>query len=350
MKAVVFEGIEVLKIAEMPVPECGPGEVLLQVAACGICGGDVRTFFVGDKYTGQKRIPGHEVTGRVTAVGAGVADWQLGDRLALAADIHCGECFYCRRELYNMCVDLKILGKHMDGGLTDYLLLTREILQQGIVNPIPPALSFLHAALSEPLCSILASHEELQVQAGETVVILGSGPMGVMHFELLRQRQARPVLVDVSEGRLARAREDFGATLTIDASRENAVEAVMKLTEGIGADVVITAAPSASAVAQSVELVRKRGRVGLFGGLPAAEARVSLDINRVHYSELRLVGNFSYHPAYHVKSLELLAGGGIRADKLITSYPLEETGRALQEIRQGKVFKAVVIPNKGALL
>jgi L-iditol 2-dehydrogenase len=307
-------------------------------------------FFAGDKYTGQKRIPGHEVVGCVAAVGAEVMDWQVGDRLALAADVHCGECYYCRREWFNMCTDLKILGKHLDGGFTDYMLLTREILERGIVNPIPPGLSFLHAALSEPLCSILASHQELQIQAGETVVILGSGPMGVMHYELLRQRQTRPVLVDVSGSRLQRAREAFGATLTVDASRENPTEAILNLTAGIGADVVITAAPSASAVAQSVELVRKRGRVGWFGGLPAAEARVSLDINRVHYCELRLVGNFSYHPDYHVKSLELLASGGLRADPLITSYPIEETGKALREIRQGEVFKAIVIPNKGVLL
>ncbi|MBI4873868.1 MAG: alcohol dehydrogenase catalytic domain-containing protein [Acidobacteria bacterium] len=350
MKAVRFEGKEKMSVAELPVPECGDGEVLLKVAACGICGGDARSFFSGDRFASQGRIPGHEAAGVVVGVGQGVSTWRTGDRVALAAEVHCHQCWYCRRELFQLCADLKILGKHMDGGLADYMLLTRAILERGVVNRVPAGLSLLHAAVSEPICSVLASHEELGIEAGETVAVIGSGPMGILHFELLRARDAKTILIDLSAGRLERARRDFGAAWTIDASKEDPVARVGEITGGIGADVAITAAPSAAAVAQSIRLVRKRGRIGLFGGVPADQAQVALDVNRIHYDELRMLGNFSYHPRRHREALELLASGRIRCERLITRYPIEETGKGLYDIRDGKVLKALVIPNNGELL
>jgi L-iditol 2-dehydrogenase len=348
MTAVLFSGREQMSVDEVARPACGPGEVLLRVAACGICGGDVRSYFQGDQHTGNRRIPGHEMAGVVAE--SGDARWKAGDRIALAADVHCGLCWYCRNELFNMCDSLRILGKHMDGGLADYMLLTRDILDNGIVHRVPDGLSLLEAALSEPLCSILASHDELAVRDGEWAVVLGCGPMGIMHYELLRARGANVILVDGVAGRLERARVDFGAGHTIDASAGHVIDGVRALTGGIGADVVICAAPSASAVTQSVWLVRKRGRVGLFGGLPAAEKEAPLDINRVHYGEIRIIGNFSYHPRYHKRALELLASGGVRADKLITRYDIQETRQGLMDIRHGRVLKAVVVPNEGELI
>lgn len=347
MTAVIFEGKEKMRVAEVPRPVCGPGDVLLEVAACGICGGDARSYFAGDQHTAKRRIPGHEMAGTVCEAGSGVTTWAKGDRIALAADVHCGECWYCARGLFNMCGSLRILGKHLDGGLAEYMLLTPDILRHGIVNRVPAGLSLLHAAISEPLCSVLASHDELAVQAGETIAVIGCGPMGILHLELLRARQARVFMIDLSPTRLALARDAFGAEVTIDASQADPVQRVRELTEGVGADVAIVAAPSAAAVRQSIQLVRKRGRVGLFGGLPTAAREVALDINVIHYNELRLVGNFSYQPRYHECALGLLASEGVRAGKLITVYPIEETRQGLHDIREGNVLKAVVVPNPG---
>jgi L-iditol 2-dehydrogenase len=347
MKAVLFEGREKLCIAELPRPECGRGEALLRVAACGICGGDARSYFSGDQFAGKSRIPGHEVVGFVTETGEGTNRWKTGDRVALAADLHCGQCFYCRRSLFNMCDQLKILGKHLDGGLAEFMLLTSEILDHGVINCVPKQLSTLAAAISEPLCSVLASHDELQIDKGETVLVLGCGPMGILHLELLLARGARVLLADTAPSRVQVVRRLFGVELCIDSTQQNVVAWVRDLTEGAGADVVIAAAPTASAVVQSLQLVRKRGRVGIFGGLPAAQAEVPIDVNRVHYGELRLVGNFSYHPRYHQKALEALTAGLVRTDKIITAYRLEETERALDDIKNGNVLKAVVIPSTG---
>ena len=350
MTAVIFEGKEKMRVAAIPRPVCGPGDVLLEVAACGICGGDARSYFAGDQHTAMRRIPGHEMAGTVSEAGSGVTAWAPGDRIALAADVHCGDCWYCARGLFNMCGSLRILGKHLDGGLAEYMLLTPDILSHGIVNRVPAGLSLLHAAISEPLCSVLASHDELAIQAGETVAVIGCGPMGILHLELLRARQARVFMIDLSAPRLALARDAFGVEVTIDASQADPVQWVRGLTEGVGADVVIVAAPSATAVRQSIQLVRKRGRIGLFGGLPADAREVALDINLIHYNELRLVGNFSYHPRYHECALGLLASGGVRAGKLITVYPIEETLQGLHDIRAGKVLKAVVVPNPGRII
>jgi L-iditol 2-dehydrogenase len=350
MDAVVFTGKEQLHIERVPLPVCGGTEALLRVAACGICGGDARSYFVGDQFTGQRRIPGHEVVGQIVEVGARVTEWQPGDRVALAADIHCGQCYYCRRGLFNLCDTLRIIGKHMDGGMADFLLLSSDILEHGILHRIPEGLSMLEAALSEPLSSVLASHDALRIGAGETVVVLGCGPMGVLHYELLRIRQARPIMVDMSPERLQLVRQEFGATCTIHVGEEDVLARVRELTENVGADVVITATPAPAAVAQSVHLVRRRGRIGLFGGLPSHQAEVPMNINRIHYAELSLIGNFSYHPNYHRRALEVLASAQVCCDKLITTYILEDTERALQDIKQGRVLKAVILPNGGALL
>lgn len=249
-----------------------------------------------------------------------------------------------------MCDQLKILGKHLDGGLAEFMLLTSEILHHGVINCVPEQLSTLAAATSEPLCSVLASHDELQIEKGETVLVLGCGPMGILHLELLLARGARVLLADTAPSRVQVVRQDFGVELCIDSTRQNIVAWVRDLTEGAGADVVIAAAPTASAVVQSLQLVRKRGRVGIFGGLPAAQAEVPIDVNRVHYGELRLVGNFSYHPRYHQKALETLTAGLVRTDKIVTAYRLEETERALDDIKNGNVLKAVIIPSTGGKL
>jgi L-iditol 2-dehydrogenase len=347
MTAVIFEGREKMQVAGIPRPACGPDDVLLQVTACGICGGDARSYFAGDQHTAMRRIPGHEISGAIAETGRNVTAWAAGDRIALAADVRCGSCWYCAHGVFNMCAHLRILGKHLDGGLAEYMLLTPDILTHGIVNHVPERLSLLHAAISEPLCSVLASHDELTIQAGESVAIVGCGPMGILHLELLRARRARVFMIDLSPTRLALARDAFGAGLTIDANQTDPVERIRALTEGVGADVAIVAAPSPTAVRQSIQLVRKRGRVGLFGGLAAAAREVALDINWIHYNELRLVGNFSYHPRYHECALQLLASGAVRADDLITTYPLEETRQGLHDIRDGKVLKAVVVPNLG---
>ncbi len=347
MSAVVFTGRQTLDVRTLKKPECGRRDALMQVAACGLCGSDARRWFHGDHSSECARIPGHEPAGVLVEVGSEVHGWKPGDRIALAADIHCGHCFYCRLELPNLCEDHKILGHHVDGALCDYMLLPEQVMVNGIVNRVPDSLPLLHAATAEPICSVLAAHDELAIAAEETVLVIGCGPMGVLHAILARRRGARVIVVDISASRLSMARRSFSIEHAIDASQVDLVEAVSALTAGRGVDVVICAAPSAEPVRLAPQLARKRGRIGLFAGVPRTEALAPLDINRIHYAEQRLIGNFSYHPRYHRQALELLAGGAIDCDSLIRSYSLAETEAALYDIREGRVLKAVVTPRDG---
>lgn len=346
MAAVVLHTRGLIAVEEKPRPTCGPGDIVMQVAACGICGGDARAYFDGDRVNGAPRIPGHEPAGIVVEAGPEVIGWQAGDRIALAADIHCGQCFYCLHELYNLCERLRILGKHVDGALCEYMLLPVEVLANGIVNRVPEGLALLHAAVSEPMCSVLASHDQLAIESGESVVVLGAGPMGILHFLLLRRRGARVILIDKSRPRLDLARTRFAADVIVNTEEEDVEDAVYPRTNGVGADAVICTAPSPAAVRQSFDLVRRRGRIGLFCGLPPEQACVTLDVNRIHYDEQRVFGNFSYHPRYHMQALELLAAGAVDCEAMITTYPLAGAEEALHDIRAGRVLKAVITPGK----
>ena len=347
MEAVVLHARGRIAVEERPRPECGPGEIVMQVAACGICGGDARAYFDGDRFSAGSRIPGHEPAGIVVQTGREVSRWHAGDRIALAADIHCGECFYCGRELYNLCERLRILGKHVDGALCEYMLLPADVLANGIVNRVPDGLPLLHAAVSEPMCSVLASHDELGIESGESIVVMGAGPMGILHFLLLRRRGAHVILIDKSRPRLELAQARFAASDIVNSGEEDAEDAVYPRTNGVGADAVICTAPSSAAVRQSCDLVRRRGRIGIFCGLPPDQECVTLDVNRIHYHEQRIFGNFSYHPRYHPQALELLAAGAVDCEALITTYPLAAAEQALQDIRAGRVLKAVITPGKG---
>jgi L-iditol 2-dehydrogenase len=282
----------------------------------------------------------------VVETGPEASGWKPGDRIALAADIHCGECFYCRREWYNLCLGLRILGKQVDGALCEYMLLPAELLENGIVNRVPEDLSLLHAAVSEPMCSVLASHDELAIESGESVVVIGAGPMGILHYLLLCRRGAHVILIDQSRSRLELAQALFAAPAIVCTAEEDAEDAVYPRTHGVGADAVICTAPSSAAVRQSFDLARRRGRIGLFCGLPPDEACVNLDANRIHYYEQRAIGNFSYHPRYHRQALDLLDAGVVDCEALITTYPLEAAEQALQDIRAGRVLKAVITPGE----
>lgn len=343
MKAAVLKDVEDIRVVHIPTPACPNDGLLLRVHACGVCGGDVRRYFFGLATETQNPIMGHEVTGEVVEVGTEVEGFSQGDRLALAADIHCGNCYYCQRSLFNLCEHLKILGREVPGGFAEYMALSGEVLKRGVVSRLPSSLSFIDGALSEPMCSVLAAQDTLGVGFKDTVVVFGGGPIGCLHVEIAHLRGAKQViLIEPSTERAAKAKELFYVDMT--ATPEDADKLVNEQTNRIGADVAVVATPAPEASAQAVRLVRKRGRIALFGGLPAQNSTVHLDGNRIHYDEISLVGTFSYHPMYHKLALELISCGKIDPKKFIKTYPLEDVKQAVLDAREGRVFKAVLVP------
>lgn len=347
MKAVVFRGPGQIACEDVPYPALPPDGLILKVSACGICGGDLRAFRHGLRTDRQTQILGHEISGAVHEIGRDVHDFRVGERLAVAADVSCGTCYYCRRALYNLCEEWKLIGLDYPGGMAEFMLLPEAILRRGIVHRIPATLSDLRSALAEPASSVIWAQKNLNVQPGEVVAIFGDGPIGALHVQVARLRGAKPVLIGITGPRLELFRQrDLGAWRVLDNLTEDVIAAVRALTDGRGADVAIVANPVKETQAQAVQIVRKRGRIGLFGGLPKADPITALDGNRIHYHELLIMGNFSYHPSMHADALDLLDRGLINADAIITAtYPLEQVRQAFEAALAGNALKVVLTPH-----
>jgi L-iditol 2-dehydrogenase len=346
MKAAFLTAEKTFEIRDIPDPTTPEDGLVMKVEFCGVCGGDVRRWKEGKSHGLDNVILGHEITGVVESVGKFVSIYKPGIRLAIAPDIHCGTCYYCQRALFNLCDHLKLIGisPEYPGGFAEKIVLTGEVLRNGIVNYIPQNLPLLDAALSEPCSSVLATHDKLGTSLGDIVVIMGAGPMGCL---LLAIAKLRGALVIISEP-VAERREmikAFGPELVIDPASQDLNKIVREMTAGIGADIVICANPVATTQTQAVEVVRKSGKVVFFGGLPKSAPNTTVDANRIHYGEIELLGSFSYHPRFHKLALDVLAQGMLPVERIIThKFPLTEINQAFSTAERGDAIKVVIMP------
>ena len=346
MKTACLIGPKTVEIRDLPEPKASPGGIVIRMEACGICGSDLRRWQEGPPTGTPHLVQGHELAGTVVSAGSGVNRFQVGDRVAVALDIHCGQCWYCRHGRFNLCTSLRLLGitPGHDGGFAEYVLLGEDVLLNGIVNRMPDGLSAQEGGLAETLSSVLASHTNCGLALGETLVILGAGPIGCLHAVLGRARGARVVIAEPSPVRRQIA-ERFQPTAIIDVTAQDVVAEVLRLTNGLGADVVVCANPVASTQTQAVEMARRGGRIVLFGGLPKANPMVTLNANLIHYGEKVVLGAFSYHPSQHEEALQVLKRKVVQADQFITHVmPLSRVGEAFAMAASGEALKVMVIP------
>jgi L-iditol 2-dehydrogenase len=332
-----------LRVEDAPVPDPGPGDLVIRVRTCSTCGTDAKIFRFGHHHISLPRVLGHEVAGEVAEVGTGVDGWSVGDRVQVIAAIPCGVCHSCRKGQQTVCEDLESIGYQYDGGFAGFMRVPAKVLAVDGVNRIPEHVPFEQASLTEPLACVLNGQELAQVDDGDTVVVLGAGPIGCLHVRLARARGAKTVvLVDVNQGRLdlaARAEPDA----MIDGSKDDPIDAVRKLTDGRGADVVITATGVGIAQEQALELASLRGRISLFGGLPRDDSVIRFDSNLVHYRELSVFGAYGSAPRHNREALSLIADGKVRVDDLITHrMPLADVNRAIETVMSGEGLKVVI--------
>jgi L-iditol 2-dehydrogenase len=345
MKAAFLVGIREFEIRDVPEPIAPEDGLVLKVEACGVCGSDLRRWKEGPPQGVDGVVPGHEIGGVVTEVGSGITQYEPGDHLAIAPDIHCGQCYYCRRGMFNLCDTLHFLGitPGYPGGFAEKMVLTKEVLTLGVVHRMPDGLSFVEGALAEPCSSVLAAHQKAGTSLNDTVLVMGAGPIGCLHIVVAQARGARAIVSEPSEKRREMARR-FRPEAVVDPFNEDLAACVGQLTGGLGADIVICANPVAATQTQAVEIVRKGGRVVLFGGLPKADPMTTLDSNRIHYGEIEVVGAFSYHPAFHELALDALERKLISADLLVShSFDLEEIVEAFETAASGEGLKVMVI-------
>ncbi|MGC4769014.1 zinc-dependent dehydrogenase [Micromonospora sp. DT44] len=346
MKVVRFHAPGDVRIEDAPEPTPGPADVKIRVRACSTCGTDVKISRFGHHHIAPPRVMGHEIAGEITEVGGDVTGWRPGDRVQVIAAIPCGDCAECRRGRMTVCPNQVSMGYHFDGGFAEYLVVPHNVLAVDGLNRIPEGLSFAEASVAEPLACVLNGQNLADVGKGDDVVVVGSGPIGCLHVRLARSRgAARVFLVDLNRERLDLAANLVQPDAAICGAETDVVDAVLKLTEGRGADVVITATAAGVAQEQAVQMSARQGRISFFGGLPKDKPVISLDSNLVHYRELTIVGANGSSPEHNKEALRLIASGSVPVADLITHrLPLDRALDAFGIVARGEAIKVTIEP------
>jgi L-iditol 2-dehydrogenase len=344
MRALVYRGPGELRVEERPLPEPAPGELLLRVDACGICGTDLRIASGRHRayQDGTERVPGHEIAGTVAAAGDGV-ELTEGTRAFVAPNVGCGRCPACRAGQVNLCRDMEALGITRDGGFAEYVLVRRDMVDQGNVLTLEEPADPAAIALVEPLACALRGSKACGIQPGDVVVIAGAGPIGLMHLRLALL--AEPAVVIVSEPSPTRREEAARSGAHVAVEPGALADAVRESSNGNGADVVITAAPSAPAQQQALELAAPLGRINFFGGLPSDASAVTLDTNLIHYRELVVTGTSANTTEDCREALELVLSGRVDTGALVGDRrPLDDALGAFEAAASAAVPKVVIEP------
>jgi L-iditol 2-dehydrogenase len=346
MKVVRFHAPGDVRIEDAPEPEPGPGSVKIRVRNCSTCGTDVKIFRYGHHHIVPPRVMGHEVAGEIVDVGDGVGGWEAGDRVQVIAAIPCGRCGECRRGRMTVCPNQESIGYHYDGGFAEHMTVPAKVLNVDGLNRIPDGVGFAEASVAEPLACVLNGQMLTRVGEGDEVVVVGSGPIGCLHVRLARARgAARVYLADINADRLAQAAALVAPDATICAADVDVVAEVLRLSDGRGADVVITAAASGSAQEQAIQMAAPQGRISFFGGLPKDNPVIACDSNLVHYRELTIVGANGSSPAHNAQALQLIASGAVPVADLITHrLGLGEVLDAFDLVAAGTAIKVTIEP------
>ncbi|MGO9308429.1 MAG: alcohol dehydrogenase catalytic domain-containing protein [Spirochaetia bacterium] len=344
MRAARLYGKEDLRVEEVTVPAPGAGEVLLRVKAAAVCGTDIRMYKNGARGAseGNPLVLGHEVSGIVEAVGPGVGGYRAGMPVAVAPNMGCGVCDQCVSGNTQLCAASRAFGINIPGGFAPFMLIPREAVWQGNLAPIPEGADFVSAALVEPLACVYNAFQRIAIVPGDTVLVIGAGPIGLMHAKIaLMAGAARVCMNDLSAERLSLCGKIEPAVIAIES--EGLKERLSVLTGGKGVSVCITAAPSAEAQILALEVVGVNGRVMFFGGLPEGRSKVALDTNLVHYKQITITGTSRQSLIQYRQALSLVASGCLVVKDLVTMRtPLEEIRASFDQVMRGKGLKNVI--------
>ena len=347
MKVLRFHAPGDVRIEDAPIPEITADEILLRVRNCSTCGTDVKILHNGHQNLTPPRVMGHEIAGEVAEVGANVSGWAVGDRAQVIAAVPCGDCYECRKGWMAVCANQTSIGYQYDGGFAEYMVVPHAVLKVDGLNRIPDGVGFDEASAAEPFACAINAQELLGIEPGDTVVVFGAGPIGCIHTRIARgvHKAGKVFLVDVNAGRLAMSAEAVQPDATIDGSQVDVVEEVLRLTDGRGADVVITATAANIAQEQAIAMAARNGRISFFGGLPKTNPTITCDSNLVHYRQLHIHGANGSAPEHNKKALEYIASGLVPVKDLITVHlPLERALEAFEIVATGQAIKVTVEP------
>jgi L-iditol 2-dehydrogenase len=342
MQAAVLHGREDIRIEQVPVPSAAPGELVVRVGAALTCGTDLKVFRRG--YHARMIQPpalfGHELAGTVVEAGSGVAAFRPGDRVVALNSAPCGECYFCQRHQENLCDDLLF----NNGAYAEYIRIPERIVAKNTLL-VPDHVPLEHAALTEPLACAVHGFVDSQARPGDTVAVIGGGPLGLMILHVAALAGCETFALVRHAGQAEAAKQLGAAHVVQTRSIAQAIKQTRALTPNKrGVDIAIEAVGVPEGWEEAVELVRKGGTVNFFGGPPASSS-VSLDTNRIHYNDITMRATFHHTPAICRKALELIAGGRFQAGAFITGHAhLYELNRVFEKLmnRDGEIKTAIV--------
>jgi L-iditol 2-dehydrogenase len=343
MQAAVLHGREDIRIENVPVPNAAAGELIVQVGAALTCGTDLKVFRRG--YHARMIVPpalfGHELAGTVVEAGEGVEDFSPGDRVVALNSAPCGQCYFCERGQENLCDDLMF----NNGAYAEYIRIPARIVAKNTLR-IPEHVPLEHAALTEPLACAVHGFEDSRPHRGDTVAVIGGGPLGLMILHVAALAGCEVIAIVKHDGQVEAARQLGAAHVVKAPSIRKAIQEARALTyKRQGVDIAIEAVGIPETWQEAVELVRKGGTVNFFGGC-AVGTHVTLDTNRLHYSDITLRATFHHTPEICRKALELIASGSFQADKFITGHAhLYELNRVFENLmNRSTEIKTAIVP------
>lgn len=345
MIAATYTQGEGFRVQEVARPSVGSDDVLVRVAASAICGTDIRTVRNGHRKLapGQRIVLGHEFAGIIESPGDHGTTFPAGMRVTIAPNVGCGQCDLCVQGFTNMCPDYQAFGISWDGAHTEYVRVPAAAIAQGNIVPIPEHVSFQDAALIEPLSCVVNGNREARIRFGDVVVVVGAGPIGLLHLQLARLSGARQVIMaDLQPSRLEAA-EAMGAEVAINSADKDLTGRIHHETSGRGADVVITACSDASVQQQSIGWLAPFGRVCFFGGLGPQDGPVPIDTNAVHYRNLLVTGVTGGSLHNFRVAARLISSRRIDVAKIVShSFPLHDIELAFQQAMRQDAMKVVL--------
>ena len=344
MKAAMMYGPNDIRVEEIDKPACPEDGLILKIMTVGLCGSDIRNLTTDSRKGNYPFIFGHEIVGVVDEIGPKQTKYAVGDRLYLFPGTYCMECEECISGHSENCSNHEVAHLAGTGGFAQYIAVGAAKIHYGGIYHIPEDVSFDAASLGEPLTSVYACLENIDVKFPDTLVIIGAGPIGCFMAQLAKLRGAQKVImIDINDSRLEMAK-DFGVDVTINSSVEDPIAAVLKLTNGKGADKVISATPVNATQTQSIHMVRKGGLVVFFGGVPKG-SMTELDCNLIHYNNIWIKGHFGASYIQSQKAFQLAISPNFPTERFITHVlPLDQINEGIQLTRTGEAIKVVLHP------
>ena len=343
MKAIRYYAPQDIRYEEVDIKEPDDNEVLVKIEAALTCGTDVKTFRRGHPVL-LKKTPsgfGHEFAGTIVKTGKNVVGFKIGDRVVAANSAPCGKCFFCQKKQYNLCENLDLL----NGAYAEYITIPQRIVEKNLLK-IPNGLSFEKAAFCEPLANVVHGVERTNIQPGDTVGIIGIGPIGLMFARLAKLKGAKVIAAGRNPLKLKMAKEFALADEVVDLLKYKHPEKIFKsfTTEGRGLDVAVECVGLPEVWEKMFSIVRKGGKVHLFGGCKSG-SKITLDTKQLHYDEVQIISVFHHTPQYFRQALDLIADGHIDVTKLITKkMPLSQAKEAILAHDRGEAIKVLLTP------